>query len=77
MVIADSPLFSSLVAKYAPTQSRGSALTIVNCIGFTITILSILTIQQLSVLLSPRFLYLVLAIGPVLGLIGLHQKQEP
>ncbi|OYY05697.1 MAG: MFS transporter [Sphingobacteriia bacterium 35-40-5] len=77
MVIADSPLFSSLVAKHAPTQSRGSALTIVNCIGFTITILSILTIQQLSVLLSPRFLYLVLAIGPVLGLIGLHQKQEP
>lgn len=77
MVIADSPLFSSLVAKHAPTQSRGSALTIVNCIGFTITILSLLTIQQLSVLLSPRFLYLVLAIGPVLGLIGLHQKQQP
>jgi MFS family permease len=77
MVIADSPLFSSLVAKNAPLKSRGSALTIVNCIGFTITIISIITIQQLSVLLSPRFLYLVLAIGPVLGLIGLHQKHQP
>jgi MFS family permease len=77
MVIADSPLFSSLVAKHAPSQSRGSALTIVNCIGFTITIISIFTIQQLSVLVAPRFLYLVLAIGPVLGLIGLHQKQTP
>jgi MFS family permease len=77
MVIADSPLFSSLVAKNAPIQSRGSALTIVNCIGFTITIISLFTIQQLSVLVAPRFLYLVLAIGPVLGLIGLHQKQQP
>jgi MFS family permease len=77
MVIADSPLFSSLVAKHAPSQSRGSALTIVNCIGFSITIISIFTIQQLSVLVAPRFLYLVLAIGPVLGLIGLHQKQTP
>ena len=76
MVIADSPLFSSLVAKYAPTQSRGSALTIVNCIGFSITILSIFTVQQLSVFLSPRFLYLVLAIGPVLGLIALYKKNK-
>lgn len=76
MVIADSPLFSSLVAKHAPIQSRGSALTIVNCIGFTITILSILTVQQLSVLVAPRFLYLVLAIGPFLGLTALHLKNK-
>jgi MFS family permease len=76
MVIADSPLFSSLVAKHAPSQSRGSALTIVNCIGFTITIISIFTIQQLSVLVAPRFLYLVLAIGPILGLTALHLKNK-
>ncbi len=76
MVIADSPLFSSLVAKHAPIQSRGSALTIVNCIGFSITILSILTVQQLSILVAPRFLYLVLAIGPILGLTGLHFKNK-
>lgn len=76
MVIADSPLFSSLVAKHAPIQSRGSALTIVNCIGFGITIGSIFTVQQLSVLVAPRFLYLVLAIGPLLGLTALHFKNK-
>ena len=77
MVIADSPLFSSLVAKNAPIKSGGSALTIVNCIGFTITIFSIITIQQLAVFIAPRFLYLVLGIGPVFGLIGMYQKQQP
>ena len=76
MVIADSPLFSSLVAKHAPNQSRGSAITIVNCIGFSITIFSILTVQQLSIFLSPRFLYLVLAIGPILGLMALYQQNK-
>ena len=76
MVIADSPLFSSLVAKHAPQENRGSALTIVNCIGFSITIVSIFTVQQLSVSLSPRFLYLVLAIGPSLGLTAMYQQDK-
>ena len=33
VVIADSPLFSTLVAQNSPEESRGSSLTIVNCIG--------------------------------------------
>ncbi|WP_197413298.1 nitrate/nitrite transporter [Pedobacter sp. Leaf176] len=37
---ADSPLFSSLVAKHAPEKLRGTSLTLVNCIGFAITIIS-------------------------------------
>ncbi|MDB2385369.1 MFS transporter, partial [Polaribacter sp.] len=41
VVIADSPLFSTLVAKAAPQEEKGTALTIVNCIGFSITIISI------------------------------------
>ena len=38
VVIADSPLLSTLVAKNATTELKGTALTIVTCIGFLITI---------------------------------------
>lgn len=71
VVVADSPLFSTLVARNAPEISRGTALTIVNSIGFAITILSIQLINYLSVQLDAQFLFMVLALGPLLGLYGL------
>lgn len=76
-VIADSPLFSTLVAQHAPTESKGSALTIVNCIGFSITIISIQTIHFLSEKIAAEYVYMVLAIGPVLGLMTLVKKTKP
>jgi len=77
VVIADSPLFSTLVAKNAPEESRGTSLTIVNCIGFSITILSIQFINLLSEKISAQYLYTLLAFGPILGLIALiKNKQE-
>lgn len=74
VVIADSPLFSTLVAQYAPQESRGSALTIVNCIGFSITIISIQVINLASTYIHGQYVYLLLAIGPVLGLFALLRK---
>lgn len=47
VVIADSPLFSTLVAQNAISEFKGTALTIVNCIGFAITIISIQTLTYL------------------------------
>jgi MFS family permease len=67
-VIADSPLFSSLIAKNAPIQFKGTALTIVNCIGFTITILSIELLTYISGLTAGVYVYSILAVGPILGL---------
>jgi hypothetical protein len=64
-VIADSAQFSSLVAQACPPENKGTALTIVNCIGFTVTIGSI---QLLGVLLEEKYLFLLLAPGPVFGL---------
>lgn len=75
VVIADSPLFSTLVAQSAPDDSRGSALTIVNCIGFSITIVSIQTISILSKVLNPEYVYMLLAVGPVLGLMALWNER--
>jgi amino acid transporter len=70
-VIADSPLFSTLVAQNAPPESRGSALTMVNCIGFAITIVSIELISALSRDVAAQYIYMLLAIGPVFGLMAL------
>lgn len=69
VVIADSPLFSTLVAQNAIAEVKGTALTIVNCIGFSITIISIQLINYLSNYLSPEYLFLVLVIGPAAGLL--------
>jgi len=74
VVIADSPLFSTLVAQNAPEESRGTSLTIVNCIGFSITVISIQLINLLSDSISAEYVYTILAIGPILGLIGLNGK---
>jgi sugar phosphate permease len=67
-VIADSPLFSTMVAQNAPATSRGSSLTIVNCIGFAITIISIQLTNTFKDKFHPAYLYMFLAIGPILGL---------
>jgi MFS family permease len=70
-VIADSPLFSTLVAQNAPVASKGTSLTIVNCIGFSITIISIQLLNFLLDKINGQYIYMVLAIGPILGLISL------
>jgi ABC-type dipeptide/oligopeptide/nickel transport system permease subunit len=46
VVVADSPLLSTLVAQNAP-EIKGTTLTIVNSIGFAITIISIQLISGL------------------------------
>ncbi len=68
MVIADSPLFSTLVAQNAPAEIKGTALTIVNCIGYSITIVSIQLISTLAEEASSNWYFALLAVGPIIGL---------
>ncbi|MGV3657847.1 MAG: MFS transporter [Chitinophagaceae bacterium] len=75
VVIADSPLFSTLVAQHAPAASRGTSLTIVNCIGFSITIISIQLLNSLLSAANAQYLYMLLAIGPALGLVALLRNK--
>ncbi len=74
VVVADSPLFSTLVARNAPAESKGTALTSVNCIGFSITIISIQILVALKDFINPTYLFLILALGPFLGLMALYRK---
>ena len=76
VVIADSPLLSTLVAQNAPAEIKGTALTIVNCIGFSITIISIQFITFIIELTDSNSIYTILAIGPIFGLIALRRKNK-
>jgi len=75
MVIADSPLFSILIANNAAAESTGTALTIVHPIGFAITILSIQLITLLLTLVDPLYVFPIIAAGPALGLWSLYRKK--
>ena len=71
-VIPDSPQFSTLVAQLAPEQLRGTALTIYNAIGFSISIVSLIVTDYIlnsTGLLSGNNTFLILAVGPALGIL--------
>lgn len=76
VVIADSPLFSTLVAQNAWAENKGTALTIVNCIGFAITIVSIQLLGVLQEIGNPIYIYLILSAGPIFGLYSLLKQRS-
>jgi MFS family permease len=74
VVVSDSPQFSTMVASSAPAQLKGTALTLVNCIGFSISIVSIQLLSVLVDRIDPIYLFTILGIGPLFGLISLLKK---
>ena len=74
-VTADSPQFSNLVASSVTPELKGTALTLVNCIGFAITILSIQLLGLLQNIIPIYLLFIPLAIGPILGVYNLINKK--
>ena len=69
VVVADSPLFSTLVAQNAPDATRGASLTLVTCLGFGTTIISIQLLYSLFERVNTPYIYTLLAIGPLAGLL--------
>ena len=76
VVVADSPLFSTLIAQNTEAETKGTALTIVNSIGFAITIISIQLLNSLQVSSNSSYIYSVLAFGPILGLWALIKQKS-
>ena len=73
VVVGDSPQFSALTAATAPKALVGSALTIVNCIGFALTVASIELAARLAPHLTPAWWFVPVAIGPALGLLAFRR----
>lgn len=76
VAIADSPVLSTLIAQHAPIESKGTALTIVTCIGYLTTVLSIEFITMVSSSFSVNLQYITLSIGPALGIIALISRAK-
>lgn len=75
-VVADSAQFSTLNTRFAPKAYVGSALTIVNCIGFFITVFTIEFVGYWIDAFGVRMAFVLLAAGPVFGWVSL-KKYSP
>ena len=67
----DSPQFSTLTASNAPKHAVGSVLTLTNCIGFAISIVSIELFTSLAREQALDSLLPWLGIGPLLGIFAM------
>ena len=67
-VISDSPQFSAISARVCPQHLVGTALTTQNCIGFSISMITIFLTTSFYESLGLYFVWILLP-GPVLGLI--------
>ena len=77
-VISDSAQFSAAVSEVAEVEYVGTALTFQMCIGFLITIFSINLIPIVQKIVGWEWVFSVLAIGPILGIVSmfLFKKHE-
>jgi MFS family permease len=65
----DSPQFTTLIANNAPLENRGSLLTLVTCIGFSITVISIQTMALFVSVVGPSvWQFWLMLPGVLLGL---------
>ena len=75
-VAGDSPQFSTLNAKTAPTEAVASAITLVICLGFSLTIISLYTFKLIMANIGLPIAVLLMALGPIYGLICLYPLKE-
>lgn len=72
VVVSDSPQFSAMVAASADRSYVATGLTIVNSIGFAITIVSIQLVSASWIATASPSVFWILLVGPFAGLVALR-----
>lgn len=75
-VVSDSAQFSTIVTEVAPKHAVGTALTLQTSIGFLLTIVTIQAIPLIEQLVSWRFAFVILGIGPAFGIYAIKRLQK-
>lgn len=75
-VVADSAQFSACVTELGDPQYLGTALTIQTSLGFLLTTISIELIPQVERILGWRFAFVILAPGPLFGMIAMMRLRS-
>jgi MFS family permease len=70
-VVADSAQFSAGVSELAPPERMGTALTLQTSLGFLLTLVTIRMVPALERLLTWRWAFAVLALGPAAGILAM------
>jgi MFS family permease len=70
-VVADSAQFSTVVTEVADQSYVGTALTMQMAVGFTVTVTTIWLIPLIEGLVTWRWAFVILALGPVVGVIAM------
>ena len=70
-IVADSALFSALVAEHSSRDYVGTALTLQMCGGFLLTMATIRLVPVMAASVGWRWAFLLLAPGPALGTIAM------
>jgi len=70
-VVADSAQFSAGVSELAPPERTGTVLTLQTSLGFLLTLVTIRLVPTLERLLTWRWAFAVLAVGPALGILAM------
>jgi MFS family permease len=70
-VVADSAQFSACVTELGDPEYIGTALTLQTCLGFLLTTISIELIPKLVSVVSWRYAFSILAVGPLFGVISM------
>jgi MFS family permease len=75
-VIADSAQFSAIVTEYSSEEYTGTALTFQMAIGFFVTVLSINLLPIVQSYIGWKWVFILLSIGPVLGVISMLKLKK-
>jgi MFS family permease len=67
-VVADSAQFSAAVSELCPPERTGTALTLQTSLGFLLTLVTIRAIPTLERLVTWRWAFAALALGPAVGI---------